>query len=256
MPLEADGIDVEELERAVARGAREARPRDPELPQPGRLHALRGQARAPGRARGRARLLDLRGRPLPRASVRATSRRRRCSSLDDVGPGDPRVLVLEDGQPGRARRLPRRPRGRDRQARQAGQRALHLAEHARRVGRLGALPLRRPRREHRLREGRAARAPRRAGRGASRAAARGRVRRPGRRLLPLADARRRRRHGGAAGRRARGGRRVRRRPRLHARGRALEPAALVRERPSGRRSREGVARIARALERMRAASPA
>ena len=42
-------------------------------------------------------------------------------------------------------------------------------------------------REHRVRQRGAARAPRRARRGASRADPRGRVRRPGRRLLPLAD---------------------------------------------------------------------
>ena len=78
-PLEEDGIDVEALERLLVEGAaREARPRDPQLPQPGRLHPLGRQARAPGRARRRARFLDLRGRPLPRAAVRRSSRRRRC----------------------------------------------------------------------------------------------------------------------------------------------------------------------------------
>ena len=122
----------------------EARPRDPQLPQPRRLHALGRQARAPRRARRRARLLDLRGRPLPRASVRGRA------AADDavagpIGPGDPLVLVLEDRQPGRPGRLPGRARGGDHEARQARQRGLHLAEHARRVGGLGALPLRGPR---------------------------------------------------------------------------------------------------------------
>ena len=70
VPLEADGIDVDGSRRRSPTGPIEARPRDPQLPQPGRLHALGGEARAAGRARRRARLLDLRGRPLPRAAVR------------------------------------------------------------------------------------------------------------------------------------------------------------------------------------------
>ena len=77
-------------------------------------------------------------------------------------------------------------------------------------------------------------APGHPGRGASRPGARGGLRRAGRRLLPLADARRGRRHDRAQGRREGGGRRVHRRPRLHARRRPLEPATLVRERSPGR----------------------
>ena len=106
----------------------EARPHHPQLPQPGRLHALRGEAPAAGRARRRARLLDLRGRPLPRGPLR------RCrGAADDARPGrghrgqgDPRLLVLQDGQPRRPRRLPGRPCRGDRGARQARQRDLHL----------------------------------------------------------------------------------------------------------------------------------
>ena len=122
--------------RGVRGGARrrpgEARPRDPELPQPGGLHALGDEARAPGRARGRARLLDLRGRPLPAGLVR-----RRAAADDAVArslrAGDPRLLVLEDGQPGRSGRLPRRSRGAGPDPREARFRALHLAQHAGRV---------------------------------------------------------------------------------------------------------------------------
>ena len=81
-------------------------------------------------------------------------------------PRDPRLLVLEDGQPRRPGRLPRRPGRADRDARQARHRALHLAEHARRVDRARALPLGSARAQHRVRQRRPARAPRRAGRGA------------------------------------------------------------------------------------------
>ena len=70
VPLEADGLDVAALRSGARRGADQARPRHPQLPQPGRLHALGREARAAGRARRRARLLDLRGRPLPRAALR------------------------------------------------------------------------------------------------------------------------------------------------------------------------------------------
>ena len=54
---------------------------------------------------------------------------------------------------------------------------------------------------------------------------------------------------------ARRGRRLRRRPRLHARGRALEPAPLVRQRPA-RADRRGRRRLARALASQRTAAAA
>ncbi len=44
VPLEEDGIDVAAVEAALSRGPSEACPRDPELPQPGRLHPLGGEA--------------------------------------------------------------------------------------------------------------------------------------------------------------------------------------------------------------------
>ena len=51
VPLEDDGIDVAELERAAGRRpAAEADPHDPELPQPGRVHAVAREARAAGRS--------------------------------------------------------------------------------------------------------------------------------------------------------------------------------------------------------------
>ena len=62
------------------------------------------------------------------------------------------------------------------------------------ASRAGALPLRGPRPQHRVRQGRAARPARRAGRGSVRADPRGRVRRPRRRLLPLARPGRGHRH--------------------------------------------------------------
>ena len=63
--LETDGIDVARAARPD-RGRRhaEARPHHPELPEPGRLHALARQAHRAARARRRARLHDLRGRPV------------------------------------------------------------------------------------------------------------------------------------------------------------------------------------------------
>ena len=115
-------------------------------------------------------------------------------SIDTAGAGDPRLLLLEDRQPGRAGRLPGRAGGGDRDARQARQRDLHLAQHAGRGRRPRALPVGRPRPQHRVRQGRPARPPRRPGRGAGRADPRGRVRRPRWRLLPLARPRRGHRH--------------------------------------------------------------
>ena len=99
------------FEAALADGPDQARPRHPQLPQPGRLHALGREAGAAGRARRRARLLDLRGRPLPRAALRG--RGAGDDALDRQGrPRRPRLLLLEDGQPRRPGRLPGRARRR------------------------------------------------------------------------------------------------------------------------------------------------
>ena len=47
IPLEADGIDVDALEIALEAGrAAEARPHHPQLPEPGRLHAVAREAPA------------------------------------------------------------------------------------------------------------------------------------------------------------------------------------------------------------------
>ena len=110
VPLEADGIDVEALERRSPAAPVKLVHVIPNFHNPAGCTLVGREARAAGRARRRARLLDLRGRPLPRASVRGRP------AADDavagrLGPGDPRVLVLEDGQPGRPGRLPRRARG-------------------------------------------------------------------------------------------------------------------------------------------------
>ena len=65
--LEPDGIDVEGVGRLISRRRPpEARPHHPELPEPGRLHAVARQARRAARARPRARVDDLRGRPVRR----------------------------------------------------------------------------------------------------------------------------------------------------------------------------------------------
>ena len=68
-----------------ADGAAEARPRDPQLPQPGRLHALDGEARAPGRAGRRARLHPVRGRPLPPDQLRRARPATTMLDMDDAG---------------------------------------------------------------------------------------------------------------------------------------------------------------------------
>ncbi len=127
----------------------------------------------------------------------------------------------------------------DRRAGEAGQRDLHLAQHAGRGDGAGALPLRRPRPQHRVRQGRPARPPRRAGRGAARADPRGRVRRPRRRLLPLARPGRGHRHHGPACRGQGRGRRLRRRPRLHDRRWRQQPSPLLRQRAAGADPRGG-----------------
>ena len=78
--LEHDGIDVAALERVLAAGVdAEARPHHPQLPEPGRLHAVGGQARAPAGARPRPRVHDLRGRSLRGAALRGLAAGRRCS---------------------------------------------------------------------------------------------------------------------------------------------------------------------------------
>ncbi len=97
---------------------------------------------------------------------------------------------------------------------------------------LRALPLRRPRSQHRVRQGRPARPPRRPGRGAARADPRGRVRRSRRRLLPLARPRRGDRHHGPARRGKGRGRHLRRRSRLHARRWRQQPPPLLRAGPA------------------------
>ena len=176
-----------------AAGPRQARPRDPQLPQPGRLHALGGEARAAGRAGGRARVRDLRGRPLPLAPLRGRA------AADDAlarrgGPRDPRVLVLEDGQPRGPRRLPRRARRTRSRASPSGRtsstsrRTCWPSRSCWELCRSGGLT-----RTSSSSRG-AARAPRRARRGAPRADPRGGVRGSRGRLLPLARPRRRRRH--------------------------------------------------------------
>ena len=112
--LEPDGIDVAALERAARRAApAEARPHHPQLPEPRRLHALGGQARAAARARPQPRLHDLRGRPVRRAALRGRA------AADDALDGRLSTvvyasLVLEDRLSRDPRRLPGRPDRADR----------------------------------------------------------------------------------------------------------------------------------------------
>ena len=185
--------------RRVRGGARrragEARPRDPQLPQPGRLHALGRQARAAGRARRRARLLDLRGRPLPADQVR-----RRRAAADDAldrtartGSSTPRRSRRRSarasgsatwpGPPSRSRRSPSAaPRTTSRRTCSPSRSSSSSAAPARSTENIevvnGALAERRDALVEAL----------------ARADPGGRVRRPRRRLLPLARPRRRRRH--------------------------------------------------------------
>ncbi len=107
-----------------------------------------------------------------------------------------------------------------------------------------------------LRQAGAARAPRRPGGRPSRRASGGRVRGPGRRLLPLVDTRGGRRHGGAPGRR-RSRRGWRSWPAPTSCSRGGDPACASHS-PAcpAERIPEGVGRISRALERTRAPSPA
>ena len=111
IPLEADGIDVEALEQALEGGrAAQARPRDPQLPQPGRLHAVAGEARAADRA-GRASTTSSLFEDDPYVELRFEGEQLPTMlSIDEAGQRGLRVVVLEDRVPGHPRRLPRRAR--------------------------------------------------------------------------------------------------------------------------------------------------
>ena len=126
------------------------------------------------------------------------------------------------------------PGGGDRQARQAGQRDLHLAQHAGRGG--GAQLCRSGGLDRNIEFVKGALRARRDAlvEALERADPRGRVRRPRRRLLPLARPRRGHRHRRPAGRGQGRGRRLRRRPRLHDRGR--RPTASASPSPACRPS--------------------
>ena len=96
-------------EAARGRPAPEARAHHPQLPEPGRLHALAREARPAAGARPRVRLPRLRGRPVRRAALRGRD------APDDalarrVRPRRLRVVVLQDRVPRHPRRLPRRAR--------------------------------------------------------------------------------------------------------------------------------------------------
>ena len=123
-------------------GAPEARAHHPELPEPGRLHALRGQAHAAAGAGRRARLHDLRGRPVRRDPLRGRDDPTRCSRQDDAGRVVYASLVLQDRLPGHPRRLPGRPAGGHQADPDDRDQHVHLAEHGRPVDRQPVRPLR------------------------------------------------------------------------------------------------------------------
>ena len=118
VPLEDDGIDVGALEAALAAGAAADASSHiiPNFHNPAGCTLSLDEARAAARAGRRARLRDLRGRPL-RASVRFEGEDLPTMlSLDTADTRRLRELVLEDDRARRARRLPDRPAGPDRRA--------------------------------------------------------------------------------------------------------------------------------------------
>ena len=110
VPLEADGLDLEAFEAALAGGPVKLAHVIPNFHNPAGCTLSAEKRATGGRAGRRARLLGVRGRPLSRAAVRGRG------AGDDAlagpcRPGHPRVLVLEDGQPRGAGRLPGGPAG-------------------------------------------------------------------------------------------------------------------------------------------------
>ena len=100
--------------------APDARAHHPQLPEPGRLHAVAGQA--PARCSRSPReygFTDLRGRPVRRRSASAGEPLPTMLSTGRRGPRRLRVVVLQDRLPGHPRRLPRRAGRADRRDRQA-----------------------------------------------------------------------------------------------------------------------------------------
>ena len=98
VPLDEDGLAVDELERSLAGAGAEAPVHDPRLPEPGRRVAVHRAAPRAGRARPQPRPARDRGRRLPRAVLRRgaaaeplepCARRRRPGGdvLQDVLPG-------------------------------------------------------------------------------------------------------------------------------------------------------------------------
>ena len=164
--LEHDGIDVAARRAGPGRrGAPEARPHHPHLPEPGRLHAVGRQAPAAGRTGSRPRVHDLRGRPVRRAAVQGLAAWRRCSR--------PTATRSPTRRPSRRRSVPGirvgylvGPRGADRADRQDRHQHLHLAEHGLAGDRLRVLAFGRARAVDRDRQAGAARAGQDAVRGA------------------------------------------------------------------------------------------
>ncbi len=138
--LETDGIDVDALgELLDGRRRAEARPHHPQLPEPGRLHAVGRQAPPAARAR-RASTTSSIFEDDPYVELRFAGEQ--LPTMLSHGPRRPRrlrVVVLQDGLPRHPRRLPRRPRAGHQLGHQARDEHLHLAEHGRRGDRLRVL---------------------------------------------------------------------------------------------------------------------
>ena len=80
IPLEADGPDIEALERALAKQRAEVLLHHPRLPEPGRRDLLGSEAAADRGAGRAARIPDRRRRAVPSASLSRHARSRRSTS--------------------------------------------------------------------------------------------------------------------------------------------------------------------------------
>ena len=131
IPLQADGIDVGALATALEAGARPKLAHIiPNFQNPaGCTLSLEKRQRLIELAR-RARLPDLRGRPLRRAALRGRAAADDAGARGERGARGLRLVLLQDRLPGHPRGLPGRAGGADQgDIRKRGHRDLHLAEH-------------------------------------------------------------------------------------------------------------------------------
>ena len=125
VPMDAEGLDPDALERELERRRHELRLHDPDLPESERADAL--DRAAPARRRARAE----HGVPVleddPYGLVRYEGERRRRCTSSRAATSSPTLVVLEDGRARRAGRLVRRPAGAGRADRGPSRLDLHLA---------------------------------------------------------------------------------------------------------------------------------